>query len=122
MRGKAARADGTASPLSLDRRRDHPRAGRAERRVRDERAGDRLGAQGAAGGDGADRQARRARAAILLAADPGKFLSTVQIGITLIGIVAGAYSGASLGDADRARGSRRWGWRRRPRDRSASRS
>ncbi|WP_414900355.1 hemolysin family protein [Sphingomonas flavalba] len=38
-----------------------------------------------------------ARAALALAADPGKFLSTVQIGITLIGIVAGAYSGASLG-------------------------
>ena len=38
-----------------------------------------------------------ARAAILLASDPGKFLSTVQIGITLIGILAGAYSGASLG-------------------------
>ncbi len=40
---------------------------------------------------------RGARAAIDLAADPGKFLSTTQIGITLIGIVAGAYSGASLG-------------------------
>ncbi len=38
-----------------------------------------------------------ARTAITLAADPGKFLSTVQIGITLIGIIAGAYSGASLG-------------------------
>jgi len=38
-----------------------------------------------------------ARVAIALAADPGKFLSTVQIGITLIGIVAGAYSGSSLG-------------------------
>lgn len=38
-----------------------------------------------------------ARIAIGLAADPGKFLSTVQIGITLIGIVNGAYSGASLG-------------------------
>lgn len=38
-----------------------------------------------------------ARTAIQLAADPGKFLSTVQIGITLIGIVAGAFSGASLG-------------------------
>ncbi len=38
-----------------------------------------------------------ARKAIALAADPGKFLSTVQIGITLIGIIAGAYSGASLG-------------------------
>lgn len=38
-----------------------------------------------------------AETAIRLAADPGKFLSTVQIGITLIGIIAGAYSGASLG-------------------------
>ena len=40
---------------------------------------------------------RGARAALDLAADPGRFLSTVQIGITLIGIIAGAYSGASLG-------------------------
>jgi len=40
---------------------------------------------------------RGARTAIELAADPGKFLSTVQIGITLIGILAGAFSGASLG-------------------------
>ncbi|RVT92899.1 hemolysin family protein [Sphingomonas crocodyli] len=38
-----------------------------------------------------------ARRAVELAADPGKFLSTVQIGITLIGILSGAYSGASLG-------------------------
>lgn len=38
-----------------------------------------------------------ARVALQLAADPGKFLSTVQIGITLVGIIAGAYSGASLG-------------------------
>jgi putative hemolysin len=38
-----------------------------------------------------------ARAAMRLAEDPGKFLSTVQIGITLIGILSGAYSGASLG-------------------------
>src|SRR3546814_3708710 len=36
-----------------------------------------------------------ARVAVQLAADPGKFLSTVQIGITLVGIVAGAYSGRS---------------------------
>ena len=46
---------------------------------------------------------RGARAAIALAADPGKFLSTVQIGITLIGIIAGAYSGASLGTPTAAR-------------------
>ncbi len=38
-----------------------------------------------------------AKYALDLAADPGRFLSTVQIGITLIGILAGAYSGASLG-------------------------
>ncbi len=39
-----------------------------------------------------------ARTALDLAADPGRFLSTVQTGITLIGILAGAYSGASLGE------------------------
>ena len=40
---------------------------------------------------------RGARTALALQADPGKLLSTVQTGITLIGILAGAYSGASLG-------------------------
>lgn len=45
----------------------------------------------------ADKGSTGARVALALAADPGKFLSTVQIGITLIGIIAGAYSGASLG-------------------------
>jgi putative hemolysin len=44
-----------------------------------------------------------ARTALALAADPGKFLSTVQIGITLTGIIAGAYSGASLGTPTAAR-------------------
>nr|WP_294170464.1 hemolysin family protein [uncultured Sphingomonas sp.] len=39
-----------------------------------------------------------ARTALALAAEPSRFLSTVQIGITLIGILAGAYSGASLGE------------------------
>ena len=38
-----------------------------------------------------------AQCALSLAAEPGRFLSTVQIGITLIGILAGAYSGATLG-------------------------
>ena len=45
----------------------------------------------------AERGSAGAALAIKLAADPSKFLSTVQIGITLIGIIAGAYSGASLG-------------------------
>lgn len=35
--------------------------------------------------------------ALALGADPGKFLSSVQIGITLIGILSGAVSGATLG-------------------------
>ena len=38
-----------------------------------------------------------AQTALDLAADPGKFLSTVQIGITLIGVLAGAFSGSRLG-------------------------
>lgn len=38
--------------------------------------------------------ASRARA---LAADPGRFLSTVQIGITLVGVLSGAFSGTTLG-------------------------
>jgi putative hemolysin len=45
----------------------------------------------------ADAGSSGAAIALKLASDPGKFLSTVQIGITLIGIIAGAYSGASLG-------------------------
>ncbi len=45
----------------------------------------------------AERGSRNAEVALELAADPGKFLSTVQIGITLIGIINGAVSGATLG-------------------------
>jgi putative hemolysin len=45
----------------------------------------------------ADKGSGAAATALALAADPGKFLSTVQAGITIIGIIAGAYSGASLG-------------------------
>ena len=46
----------------------------------------------------ADASKRGANAALRLARDPGKFLSTVQIGITLIGIINGAYSGSTLGE------------------------
>jgi len=45
----------------------------------------------------AERGRKSAEVALSLASDPGKFLSTVQIGITLIGIIAGALSGATLG-------------------------
>ena len=46
----------------------------------------------------AEKGSTSAEVAMRLAADPGKFLSTVQIGITLIGIVSGAVSGATLGE------------------------
>jgi putative hemolysin len=39
-----------------------------------------------------------ANTALALMEDSGRFLSTVQIGITLVGILAGAFSGAALGD------------------------
>lgn len=39
-----------------------------------------------------------ARAALRLMDDPSRFLSTVQIGITLIGIFAGAFGGATVAD------------------------
>ncbi|MEZ5817291.1 MAG: hemolysin family protein [Hyphomicrobiaceae bacterium] len=42
---------------------------------------------------------RGAESAIRLAEDPGRFLSAVQIGITLIGIVNGAYSGEAFGQS-----------------------
>ncbi|MFB8342159.1 hemolysin family protein [Brucella cytisi] len=45
----------------------------------------------------ADKGSRGAHMAIELADNPGRFLSTVQIGITLVGILSGAFSGATLG-------------------------
>jgi putative hemolysin len=44
-----------------------------------------------------ERHVVGSRRALALASDPGKFLSTVQIGITLIGVLSGAFSGATLG-------------------------
>jgi putative hemolysin len=44
----------------------------------------------------ADRGDRKARAALKLANAPNDFLSTVQIGITLIGILSGAVGGATI--------------------------
>lgn len=40
----------------------------------------------------------RARCALDLAESPNRFLSTVQIGITLVGILAGAFGGATIAD------------------------
>jgi putative hemolysin len=45
----------------------------------------------------ADTGRAGASTALRLAEDPGRFLPTVQIGITLVGILAGAFSGAALG-------------------------
>lgn len=44
-----------------------------------------------------ERGVSGSRRALALSSDPGKFLSTVQIGITLIGVLSGAFSGATLG-------------------------
>lgn len=44
----------------------------------------------------AENGSASAKTALRLAAEPGRFLSTVQIGITLIAIITGAFSGASL--------------------------
>ena len=45
----------------------------------------------------ADSGSKGAAAALRLAQDPGRFLSSVQIGITLVGVLSGAFSGATLG-------------------------
>ena len=45
----------------------------------------------------AEQGSRGAETALRLASDPGRFLSTVQIGITLVGVLSGAFSGATLG-------------------------
>ena len=41
---------------------------------------------------------KRAQSALDLAENPGRFLSTVQVGITLVGILAGAYGGATIAE------------------------
>ena len=43
-----------------------------------------------------DRNVRGAATALRLGSDPGKFLSSVQIGITLVGVLSGAFSGQRL--------------------------
>lgn len=43
-----------------------------------------------------DQGDARAEIALQVAREPGEFLSTIQIGITLIGVLAGAFGGATL--------------------------
>ena len=51
----------------------------------------------------ADSGDRKARVALELANDPNRFLSTVQVGITLVGTLAGVFGGATIAEniADR---------------------
>lgn len=46
----------------------------------------------------AEKNVRGAKVALKLVGDPTGFLSTVQVGITLVGIFAGAYSGATMSE------------------------
>lgn len=51
----------------------------------------------------AEEGSARAKAALELARSPNRFLSTVQIGITLMGILAGVFGGATIADTISAR-------------------
>jgi putative hemolysin len=46
----------------------------------------------------AEGGSRRAQLTLAIAQEPGRFLSTVQVGITLISLLAGAYGGVTLTD------------------------
>jgi putative hemolysin len=46
----------------------------------------------------AEEGTRGARAALDLAGDPNQFLATIQVGITLVGILAGAFGGATIAE------------------------
>lgn len=46
----------------------------------------------------ADAGSRGARHALALAEQPGHFLSAVQVGITLVGLIAGAFSGTAIAE------------------------
>ena len=82
--------------MSPARGRDRVRSDAAERRPRHVRAGDDVVAAGPAGA-ACGQGDRGAAAALRVLDDPTGFLSTVQVGITLVGILAGAISGATLG-------------------------
>ncbi len=45
----------------------------------------------------AEAGSTRAATALRLCEDPGRFLSSVQLGMTLVGVLSGAFSGATLG-------------------------
>ena len=81
----------------LARTRDRRRARPSQRLFRTGGDGGRLLAAHPPAADGGGRlSAARARA-LALPENPGRFLSGVQVGITLIGILSGAFGGATLG-------------------------
>ena len=57
----------------------------------------------------AEQGDRGAAAAVRLGEEPTRFLSTVQIGITLIGVLSGAFSGAAARRMATRAGARRAG-------------
>lgn len=63
-----------------------------------------------------DEGSPAAAKALALAQEPSRFLSTVQIGITLVGILAGAFGGATISEKWRRgwREFRRWSLIARP--------
>jgi hypothetical protein len=70
-------------------------AHRAERHIRDERAGGGLGRKGRL--LAMERQGSLgAAAALRLQENPAQFLPTVQVGISLVGILAGVFGGAAI--------------------------
>jgi len=46
----------------------------------------------------ADKGNERAKAALAIAREPSRFLSTIQVGITLIGVLAGAFGGTTVAE------------------------
>ena len=46
----------------------------------------------------ADKGNTRAKAALAIAREPARFLSAVQVGITLIGVLAGAFGGTTVAE------------------------
>jgi putative hemolysin len=46
----------------------------------------------------ADTGDLKAKAALELAESPNRFLATVQVGITLVGVLAGAFGGATIAE------------------------
>jgi Cyclin M transmembrane N-terminal domain len=59
-----------------------------------------------------DRQVIGSRRALALATDPGRFLSTVQIGITLVGVLSGAFAPKEGCEKVAAQSSKKRGWHR----------